>query len=162
MSIIMDVQMTPSWVPWWFRHPPFRCCDIPTRTIRHCDDSSYKHLRIVTIQPYRGWTVRPPKATQFDPLKVGINIRCDNPTHGQSDPFSALPSGGGGQFRPRHTDGTVKKWHCVTREKFTDAWVSQAQAWPNITLNMARPTQQSSTSAWVNGVLLGGIDHTMG
>jgi hypothetical protein len=30
---------------------------------------------------------------QFDPLEVGLNVGCDNPTHVQSDPFSALPGG---------------------------------------------------------------------
>ncbi len=32
------------------------------------------------------------QTTQFDPLEVGLNVGCDNPTHGQSDPFSAFPS----------------------------------------------------------------------
>ncbi len=26
---------------------------------------------------------------------MGLNVGCDNPTHIQSDPFSALPGGGG-------------------------------------------------------------------
>jgi hypothetical protein len=30
---------------------------------------------------------------KFDPLEVGLNIGCDNPTHVQSDPFSASPGG---------------------------------------------------------------------
>ncbi len=33
------------------------------------------------------------QTAQFDPLEVGLNIGCDNPTHVQSDPFSASPSG---------------------------------------------------------------------
>jgi hypothetical protein len=36
-----------------------------------------------------------PQTAQFDPSEMGLNIGCDNPTHIQSDPFSA-PSGGGG------------------------------------------------------------------
>ncbi len=81
---------------------------------------------------------------QFDPLEVDLNVGFDNPTHIQSDPFFALPDGRG-QFRQRHTDGAVKKQHCATRENFTHAWVSRAQAWPYLTPNMVRPTQQTST-----------------
>ncbi len=33
------------------------------------------------------------RTAQFDPLEVGLNIACDNPTHVQSDPFSASPGG---------------------------------------------------------------------
>jgi hypothetical protein len=33
------------------------------------------------------------QAAQFDPLEVGLNFGCDNPTHVQSDPFSASPDG---------------------------------------------------------------------
>jgi hypothetical protein len=96
-----------------------------------------------------------PQTAQFDPLEVGINVGCDNPTH------SLLrPAGGGGQFGPQHTDGAVKTRCCATRENFTNAWVSRAQAWSNLTPNMARPTRQSSTYAQVNCVLLGGVDHT--
>jgi hypothetical protein len=34
-----------------------------------------------------------PQTAQFDPLEVGLNVVCDNPTHVQSDPFSASPGG---------------------------------------------------------------------
>ncbi len=144
-------------MPWWLGHPPFRHCDTPTRTIRHCNDSPHKRLHIVKIQPRRGQTVWPPPNCSVRRLKSGSKYWL-----WQSDPFSAPRSRGGGgeQFGPRHTDGAVKKRHCATRENFTDAWVSKAQAWPNLTPNMARPTQQSSTSARVNGVLLGGVNHT--
>ncbi len=33
------------------------------------------------------------QTAQFDPLEVGLNVGCDNPTHVQSDPFSASPGG---------------------------------------------------------------------
>jgi hypothetical protein len=33
------------------------------------------------------------QTAQFDPLEVGLNICCDNPTHVQSDPFFASPGG---------------------------------------------------------------------
>jgi hypothetical protein len=33
------------------------------------------------------------QTAQFDPLEVGLNVSCDNPTHIKSDPFSALPGG---------------------------------------------------------------------
>ncbi len=33
------------------------------------------------------------QTAQFDPLEVGLNVGCDNPTHKQSDPFSASPGG---------------------------------------------------------------------
>ncbi len=33
------------------------------------------------------------QTAQFDPLEVGLNVGCDNPTHAKSDPFSALPGG---------------------------------------------------------------------
>jgi hypothetical protein len=36
------------------------------------------------------------QTAQFDPLEVGLNVGCDNPTHVQSDPFSASPGGLGG------------------------------------------------------------------
>jgi hypothetical protein len=35
-----------------------------------------------------------PETGQFNPLKMGLNVRCDNLTLGQSDPFSAPPGGG--------------------------------------------------------------------
>jgi hypothetical protein len=37
-----------------------------------------------------------PQTAQFDHLEVGLNVGCDNPTHVQSDPFSAPPGAGGG------------------------------------------------------------------
>ncbi len=44
---------------------------------------------------------------QFDPLEeVGLNVGCDNLTHGQSDPFSAPPSGAG------TVRSMTKKWRC--------------------------------------------------
>ncbi len=33
------------------------------------------------------------QTAQFDPLEVDLNVGCDNPTHIQSDPFSASPGG---------------------------------------------------------------------
>ncbi len=33
------------------------------------------------------------QTAQFDPLEVGLNVGCDNPTHVQSDPFFASPGG---------------------------------------------------------------------
>jgi hypothetical protein len=69
------------------RPPPFRHCDTPTRTIRHCNNLSHKHLHIVSFRPHRARTVRPPPVR---PLKMGLNVCCDNPTHGKYDPFSSL------------------------------------------------------------------------
>jgi hypothetical protein len=33
------------------------------------------------------------QTAQFDPSELGLNVGCDNPTHEQSDPFSASPGG---------------------------------------------------------------------
>ncbi len=33
------------------------------------------------------------QTAQFEPLEVGLNVGCDNPTHVQSDSFSASPGG---------------------------------------------------------------------
>jgi hypothetical protein len=135
------------------RSPPYRHCDTSTRTIRHCNYSPLKCLHIVTIRPHSGQTFQPPP-NQFDPLDVGLNVDCDNPTHGQSDPWTIQPMdnptygqsnpwtirpmnnlthsllhpAGGRQFGPRHIDGAVKKCYCATRENFTHAWVSWVQA----------------------------------
>jgi hypothetical protein len=35
-----------------------------------------------------------PQTAQFNPLEVGLIVRCDDLTQGQSDPFSAPPGGG--------------------------------------------------------------------
>ncbi len=111
----------------------------------------------------QGWTVRPPPNRSVSPLKSGSKCSL-----WQSDPqtirlISLLRTvGGGGQFGPWHTHGAVKKCRCATWENFTHAWVSRVQAWPTLTPNMARPTQQSSTWARVNGVFLGGSDNTPG
>jgi hypothetical protein len=50
-------------VPWRLRHPP-------VGSLWHSDHT---------------------QTAQFDPLEVGLNVGCDNPTHVQSDPFSASP-----------------------------------------------------------------------
>ncbi len=102
------------------------------------------------------------QTAQFDPLEVGLNVGCDNSTLVQSDPFSASPGGLGDISGDDTQMALLKKRHCATRENFTHAWVSWAQAWPNLTPNMARPTQQNSTYARVNGVFLGGVNHTPG
>ncbi len=133
--------------------------------IRCLDDCATPQLDTVTLRPTPSGTVtiRPrnvfilrqsdptwvgqsdhTQTAQSDPLEVGLNVGCDNPTHEQSDPCSVSPAGYG-QFGRRHTDGTVKKRCCATQDNFTHAWVSWAQAWPNLTPNMSRPTQQNST-----------------
>ncbi len=85
-------------VPWWLGHPPFRHCDTPTRTIRHCKDSPHKHLHIETIRPHRGRTVRPPQNRSVRPLRSGSKRWL-----WQSDPCTIRPilcsaRRGGGQF----------------------------------------------------------------
>ncbi len=81
---------------------------------RCLDDYATPRLDTVTLQPAPSdaVTIRPtnvyilrqsdpkgvgqsdhPQTAQFDPLEVGLNIGCDNPTHVQSDPFSASPGG---------------------------------------------------------------------
>ncbi len=78
------------------------------------DDCATPQLDTVTLQPAPSDTVtiRPinifilrqsdstgvgqsdhTQTAQFDPLEVGLNVGCDNPTHVQSDPFSASPGG---------------------------------------------------------------------
>jgi hypothetical protein len=64
------------------RPPPFRHCETPTRTIRHCNDLLHKRLQIEAIRPHKGRTVRLPQTARFDPLEVGLNVGCDNPIHG--------------------------------------------------------------------------------
>ncbi len=132
-------------VPGWLRHPPVGHCDTPTRSIRHCNDSPHKHFHIETIRPHRGRTVRPHPNRSVRPLRSGSKCWL-----WQSDPRTIRPilcfaRQVTGQFGRRHTDGAVKKRHCATRENFTHAWVSWVQAWPNLTPNMAIPTQQNST-----------------
>jgi hypothetical protein len=150
------------WVPWWLGHPPFRHCNTSTCTIRHCKDSPHKRFHFVTIWSHRGQTVRPTPNRSLRSLRSGSKCSLYNPIHGQSNPFFA-PPGRGGDSSHHDTQMTLfKKRRCATRENCTHAWVSQAQAWPYLIPNMARPTQQSSTSAQVNGVFLGGVDHTPG
>ncbi len=48
-------------VPCWLVQPPFRQCDLLTRTIQHCYDSTQKSLDFLTLQPQSGRTVRPPQ-----------------------------------------------------------------------------------------------------
>ncbi len=117
----------------------------PTRTIRHCNDSPHKRFHIEIIRPHRGWTVGPHPNRSVWPLRSGSRRWL-----WQSDPRTIRPilcfaRRVRGQFRRRHTDGTVEKRCCATWENFTHAWVSWAQAWHNLTPNMARPTQQNST-----------------
>jgi hypothetical protein len=78
------------------------------------DDYATPHVDTVTLRPAPSGTVtiRPTnvfilrqsnhkevgqsdhtQTAQFDPLEVGLIVGCDNPTHGQSDPFSASPGG---------------------------------------------------------------------
>jgi hypothetical protein len=87
----------------------------------------------VTIRPTNVYILRQSDPTgvgqsdytqtaQFDPLEVGLNVGCDNPTH------FCFARRVRGQFGQRHTDGAVKKRRCATREDFTHAWVSWAQA----------------------------------
>ncbi len=131
-------------VPWRLRHPPFRHCDTLTRTIRHCNDSPHKGFHIEIIRPHRCRTVRPHPNRSVRPLRSGSKRLL-----WQSDPRSIRPilcftRRVRGQFGRRHTDGAVKKQRCPTWKNFTHAWVSRAQAWHNLTPNMARPTQQNS------------------
>ncbi len=158
----------PLWLPihvcrrWWcvfsilfVSHHP-RClddCAIPqldTVTLRPALSDT------VTIRPTNVFILRQSDPTgvgqsdhtqtaQFDPLRSGSKRWL-----WQSDPRTIRPifcfaRRVRGQFGRRHTDGAVKKRRCATREDFTYAWVSWAQAWPNLTPNMARPTQQNST-----------------
>ncbi len=79
---------------------------------RCLDDYTTPHLDTVTLRPAPSDTVtiRPTNVfilrqsdptgvgqsdhtAQFDPFEVGLNVGCDNLTHGQSDPFSASPGG---------------------------------------------------------------------
>jgi hypothetical protein len=145
-------------VPCWLGHLPFRHCDIPTRSIRHCNDSPHKCLHIVTIRPHWGWTVRPPPNLSVWPLRSGSKRWL-----WQSNPRIIWPilcsaqRGKEGQFGPRHTDGAVKKRRCATGENFTDAWISRAQAWPNLTPttppNRALPRYRSVVSCWVGSTI---------
>jgi hypothetical protein len=132
-------------VPWRLRHPPFRHCDTPTRTIWHCNDSPHKRFHIETIRPHRGRTVRPHPNRSVQPLRSGSKRWLWQSVPRTIRPILCFARRVRGQFGRRHTDGAVKKQLCATRENFTHAWFSWAQAWPNLTPNMARPTQQNST-----------------
>jgi hypothetical protein len=83
-------------VPWHLCHPPVGRSDTPTRTIRHCNDSPHKCFHIETSDPTGVGQSDHTQTAQFEPLEVGLNAGCDNPTHVQSDPFSASPGGLGG------------------------------------------------------------------
>jgi hypothetical protein len=82
--------------------------------VRCLDDCTTPLLDTVTLRPAPSGTVtiRPTnvfilkqsdptgvgqsdhtQTAKFDPLEVGLNIGCDNPTHVESDPFSALLGG---------------------------------------------------------------------
>ncbi len=78
-------------VPWRLRHP-----QLDTVTLRPAPSDT------VTIRPTKVFILRQSDPTgvrqsdhtqtaQFDPLEVGLNVGCDNPTHVQSDSFSASP-----------------------------------------------------------------------
>ncbi len=129
---------TESTVPWRLRHPPVGHCDTPTRTIWHCNDSPHKRFHIETIRPHRGWTVQPHPNRSVQPLRSGSKRWL-----WQSDPFSASP-GGLGDSSGDDTQIPLLKT-ALRHPNFTHAWVSWAQAWPNLTPNMERPTQQNST-----------------
>jgi hypothetical protein len=58
-------------VPWQLGHPPFRHCDTSSCTIPHCNDSTQKCFNIVTLQPHRGQSVRPPPNHSIRPLQSG-------------------------------------------------------------------------------------------
>jgi hypothetical protein len=49
------------------------------------------------------------QTAQFDPLEVGLNVGCDNPTHVQSDPFSASPGGLGDSLGDNTQMALLKK-----------------------------------------------------
>jgi hypothetical protein len=142
----------------------FECT--PRHYVWCLDDYATPHLDTVTLRPAPSDTVtiRPTNVfilRQSDPTGVGQSDHTQttqfDPLEGgskrwlwQSDPWSIRPilcfaRRVRGQFGRGHTDGAVNKWSCTTRENFTHAWVSRAQAWPNLTPNMARPTQQNST-----------------
>ncbi len=150
-------------LPWWLGNPLFRHCDTLTCTIRYCNDSPHKRFHIVTIRPHRGRTVQPPPNRSVRPHRSGSKRWL-----WQSEPRTIRPilcstrRGGGDSSDHDKQMALLKKRCCANWENFTHAWVSRAQAWPNITLNMARPTQQSSAWTQVNGVLLGGVNHTPG
>jgi hypothetical protein len=61
------------------------------------------------------------QTVQFDPLEVGLNLGCDNPTHVQSDPFSASPGRLGDSSGDNTQMALLKKQRCATRENFTHA-----------------------------------------
>jgi hypothetical protein len=84
------------------------------QNMRCLDDYATPRLATVTLRPAPSDTVtiRPTnvfilrqsdptgvrqsdhtQTAQFDPLEVGLNVGCVNPTQVQSDPFSALPGG---------------------------------------------------------------------
>jgi hypothetical protein len=140
-----DCRISKLAVPWRLRHPPVGHCDTPTRTIRHCNDSPHKRFHIETIQPHRGWTVQPHPNLSVRPLRSGSKRWLWQSNPHTIRPILCFARGVRGQFGRRHTDGSIKKRRCATWENFTHAWVSWAQARPNLTPNIARPTQQNST-----------------
>ncbi len=118
-------------------------CPFRSRLTYRClDDCATPQLDTVTLRPALSDTVtiRPTnvfilrqsdptgvgqsdhtQTAQFDPLEVGLNVGCDNPTHVQTDPFSASPGGLGDSSGDNTQMALLKKRRCATREDFTHA-----------------------------------------
>jgi hypothetical protein len=79
------------------------------------------------------------QTAQFDPLEVGLNVGCDNPTHVQSDPRTIRPT-----YNPTHVQSdprTIRPILCFAR------WV-RGQFGDNIQMailkNVAAPPERTS------------------
>ncbi len=148
--------ISPSTVPWWLGHPPFRHCDTSTPIIRHCNDSPHKRFHFMTIWPHRGRTVRPPPNRSVRPLKSGSKHSL-----WQSDPFlCSARQGGGGNSLDHDTEMALLK-NAAAPPEITSPTHGSAERNPDLTLpqilqdppNRTPPKHGSMVSSWVGSTI---------
>jgi hypothetical protein len=100
-----------------------------------------------------------PQTAQFDPLEVGLNVGYDNPTHKQSDPFSASPAGLGDSSGDDTQMALLKNGTAPperTSPKHGSAGCKLDLTYPPIWLdppNRTPPKHGSVVSSWVGSTI---------